>query len=45
MEIGAHDVHGALATVTVSGTKDAALQKKIDDLLAPFVLKHAVVWG
>ena len=45
VEIGAHDVHGALATVTVSGTKDAALQKKIDDLLAPFVLKHAVVWG
>lgn len=45
VEIGAHDVHGALATVTVSGGRDAALQEKIDGVLAPFVLKHEVVWG
>lgn len=44
VEIGAHDVHGALATVTVSGAKDAALQEQIDGLLAPFVLKHEVIW-
>ena len=45
VEIAAHDVHGALATVTVSGDQDAALTERIDALLAPFTLKHAVAWA
>jgi len=42
--VAADDRHGALATVTVTGAADAALQSRIDEALAPFSLRHAVVW-
>jgi fatty-acyl-CoA synthase len=42
--VAAHDVYGALATVTVSGPEDAALAKRVDELLGPFTLRHEVTW-
>ena len=45
--VGAHGTHGSLATVTVSGVETsarAALTKDVQSRLAPFVIRHEIVW-
>ena len=48
VEVGAHGSHGAIATVTltrVPADKREAIAGEVHTLLAPFVMRHEVVFG
>jgi fatty-acyl-CoA synthase len=48
VEVGAHGSHGSIATVRLSGVPDdqrEAIANEVHTLLAPFVMRHEVVWG
>jgi fatty-acyl-CoA synthase len=48
VHVGAHGTHGSLATVTLAGMAEAdrpALAAKVAETLAPFVLRHELVWA
>jgi len=45
--VGAHPVHGSIATVTLSGVPSAeraAIEQQVHENLNPFVLRHEIVW-
>ena len=45
--VGAHPVHGSIATVTLSGVPSAeraAIEQQVHERLNPFVLRHEIVW-
>jgi fatty-acyl-CoA synthase len=45
--VGAHGTHGSLATVTIRGVPHAerpALEQRVRQALAPFVIRHEIVW-
>jgi fatty-acyl-CoA synthase len=47
VEVGPHEVHGSLATVTLSGVPARArpaLERAVDERLAPFTLRHQLQW-
>jgi fatty-acyl-CoA synthase len=47
VNVGAHEVHGQLITVTiqgVSGLQKEAIQTQIHSRLSPLVMKHQMVW-
>jgi fatty-acyl-CoA synthase len=47
VKVGPHGSHGSIATVTLAGVpeeKRGAVAGEIDTLLAPFVMRHEVVW-
>ncbi len=43
--VGAHDVHGTLATIALSGERDAEIEALIADSLKPFAVRHEIVWS
>jgi fatty-acyl-CoA synthase len=48
VEVGAHGSHGSIATVRLSDVPDdqrEAIANEVHTLLAPFVMRHEVVWG
>jgi fatty-acyl-CoA synthase len=48
VEVGPHGSHGSIATVTLSGvpeTQREALANEVHALLAPFVMRHDLVFG
>jgi fatty-acyl-CoA synthase len=48
VEVGPHGSHGSIATVTLSGvpeTQREALANEVHALLAPFVMRHELVFG
>ncbi|WP_456685049.1 AMP-binding enzyme, partial [Bradyrhizobium sp. P5_C11_2] len=48
VKVGAHGSHGSIATVTVVGTPEVergAVAGEVHKLLAPFVMRHEVVFG
>jgi fatty-acyl-CoA synthase len=47
VEVGAHPVHGSVATVTLTGVSESAragLEQQVHERLNPFVLRHEIVW-
>ncbi len=42
--VAADPVHGTLATIGLAGSEDADLSQAITAALAPFIVRHAVVW-
>lgn len=47
VEVGAHPVHGSLATVTLAGGREnerADFEQQVHERLNPFVLRHEIVW-
>jgi fatty-acyl-CoA synthase len=45
--VGAHPVHGSLATVSVSGVSPGnrgEIEQQVHEKLNPFVLRHEIVW-
>ena len=47
VEVGAHAVHGNLATVSIKGVPEAArlgVEKEVGEKLNPFVLRHEIAW-
>jgi fatty-acyl-CoA synthase len=47
VSVGAHPVHGNLATVAISGVPSAeraSIEQKVHERLNPFVLRHEVEW-
>jgi fatty-acyl-CoA synthase len=48
VEVGPHGSHGSLATVTLANVPEeerAAIAGEVHALLAPFVMRHEVVWS
>ena len=46
--VGAHGTHGSIATVTLAGVPENAREaaaKQVHDILAPFVIRHEIVWA
>ena len=46
--VGAHKVHGTLATVTLSAANNAArdkMESEVHRILDPFAIKHEVMWA
>jgi fatty-acyl-CoA synthase len=47
VEVGAHGSHGSIVTVTIAdvpGSGRQAVADEVNSLLAPFVMRHEVVW-
>ena len=44
VSVAADPVHGTLATIRLSGSNDGDLAAAIRAALAPFSVRHAVVW-
>jgi fatty-acyl-CoA synthase len=47
VEVGAHGSHGSIVTVTIADVPDSgrqAVADEVNSLLAPFVMRHEVVW-
>ena len=45
--VGAHPVHGSIATVTLSGVSPeerTAIEQHVNERLSPFVLRHEIAW-
>jgi fatty-acyl-CoA synthase len=48
VDVGAHDSHGTLATITLSGVGDAdrpRIAGAVATILAPFAIHHEITWG
>ncbi len=48
VQVGPHPVHGAFATVTVSGVEEdrrAEVEDRIQEILGRYAVKYRVVWG
>jgi fatty-acyl-CoA synthase len=48
VEVGAHGSHGSLATVRLTGVpedKREAIANEVQTMLAPFVMRHELVFG
>jgi fatty-acyl-CoA synthase len=48
VKVGAHGSHGSIATVTLADVLESqreALTNEVHTLLAPFVMRHEVVFG
>ena len=48
VRVGAHGSHGSIATVTIANVAEdrrKAVADEVDALLAPFVMRHELVWG
>jgi fatty-acyl-CoA synthase len=47
VEVGPHGSHGSIVTVTIADVPDSSRQavaEEVNSLLAPFVMRHEVVW-
>jgi fatty-acyl-CoA synthase len=48
VEVGAHGSHGSIATVTLNGVpadQREALTNEVHTILAPYVIRHEIVWS
>jgi fatty-acyl-CoA synthase len=48
VSVGAHETHGTLAKVSIAGASETArenIAQKVQDALAPFVIRHDVSWA
>jgi fatty-acyl-CoA synthase len=48
VSVGTHETHGTLAKVTIAGGSESARENiahKVQDALAPFVIRHDVSWA
>jgi fatty-acyl-CoA synthase len=44
VSVGSDDVYGAIATVRVGGGRDDTIAARVAELLAPFTLRHKILW-